>query len=179
MRRTHDFYETPPHYLEALFAYIDIPAKSNVLEPCVGEGAISEALKMQFPGIFLNTNDLDRKRTKADSYFDATNGDEWSRTLEDMDWTITNPPFNQIEPIVRNMLHHSDNSVFLARLSFLEPTAERVKIFKKYGDPDMLIVLPRYSFRLNDQGKRATDSVTCAWMGWGVDVPKLTTVWTE
>lgn len=172
MRRAHDFYETPPHYLEALLEYVTIPTLTTVFEPCVGEGAISQYLLDHFETVKLFTNDIDRKR-KADMHFDATNESKWG----DWEWSITNPPFNQMEPIVRNMLQHSDNTLVLARLSFLEPTAIRRKLYEDFGDPDMLIVLPRYSFRLNDKGKRATDSVTCCWLGWGPDVPKVTTVW--
>jgi hypothetical protein len=94
------------------------------------------------------------------------------------DWWITNPPFGIIDDILAAALASCTNVVTLARLSVLEPTEARRGIYQ-FAQPDMLIVLPRYCFRLNDKGMRATDSVTCAWIGWGPEVPKITTVWTE
>lgn len=176
MRREHDFYETPPHYLEALYADMDFNTFRHrpVIEPCVGEGAISKALTKEF-NLKVLTNDIDKKR-KADSHFDAAGEKFW--TGEEWALSITNPPFNAMEDIVSHMLEHSENVITLARLSFLEPTQKRTELFKRYGDPTMLIVLSRYSFRLNDEGKRATDSMTCCWIGWGPELPKELTIWT-
>jgi hypothetical protein len=40
--------------------------------------------------------------------------------------------------------------------------------------PTNLIILPRYSFRLNDKGKRQTDNVTCCWIVWReIAMPQL------
>lgn len=96
----------------------------------------------------------------------------------DCEWWITNPPFDIIDDMLLTALAECTNVITLARLSVLEPTKNRRGIYN-YAQPDMLIVLPRYCFRLNDKGKRATDSVTCAWIGWGPEVPRITTVWTE
>lgn len=171
-RRKHDFYETPPHYLDALLSLIDVGGK-DIFEPCVGEGMISKRLIEAGADVF--TNDIDRKR-KADTHKDATSPSAW---LENYDWGITNPPFGFVNEITANGLANCTNYVTLARLSFLEPTDDRRVLYDTWGDPDMLIVLPRYSFRENDKGKPATDSVTCAWIGWGPDVPQITTVWTK
>jgi hypothetical protein len=54
----------------------------------------------------------------------------------------------------------------LLRLSFLEPTFERQDLLID-NPPDAMIVLPRYSFT----GDGKSDSVTCAWMVWGEDIP--------
>lgn len=170
-RQALDMYETPPHYLDALCHFISFKGK-DILEPCVGDGAIADRLALEAKSI--TTNDLDPMKP-ADTHCDATELEGWPVGIQ---WCVTNPPFSDIDVIVRNMLQHSDNVVTLARLSFLEPTAERRSLFGLYGPPKMVIVLPRYCFRLNDQGKRATDSVTCAWLGWGPAVPELLTVWT-
>lgn len=172
-RRKHDFYETPPHYLEALQEYIGIEADQSVFEPCVGEGMIADWLLGPMGVDKVHTNDLDWDR-KANYHFDAANVGNW----DTFDWGVTNPPFDKINEITSAGLVSCTNYVTLARLSFLEPTIDRRELFKQYP-PDMLIVLPRYSFRLNDDGKPATDSVTCAWIGWGPDVPQITTVWTK
>ena len=123
----------------------------------------------------MQTNDIDRTR-EADYHTDARS--TWLYEDTEADWWITNPPFNIIDSVLRVALEQVENVITLARLSVLEPTKERRSIYKFY-QPDMLIVLPRYSFRLNDKGKKATDSMTCCWVGWGPDVPQVMTVWTE
>ncbi len=147
---------------------------SRILDACVGDGAIATFYRAHEEyGVI--TNDLDNGR-KADYHYDASNPLLYDKAR--CEWWITNPPFNQIDDILRAALEYCTNVITLARLSILEPTAARREIYKYY-QPDMLIVLPRYSFRLNDEGKRQTDSVTCCWLGFGPDVPRITTVWTK
>jgi hypothetical protein len=177
-RRKNDFYETPPHYLDALCSELDL-RDTRVLDACVGEQAIADRLLVKY-GATVITNDIDKAR-KADFHLDARNPKLYDRAK--CDWWITNPPFNIIDDILYTALENVENVITLARLSVLEPTKGvgqergRRELFKFY-QPDMVIVLPRYCFRLNDKGKRATDSVTCAWVGWGPEVPRITTVWT-
>jgi hypothetical protein len=149
----------------------------NVLDPCVGDGAISNWIENMFDmkRINLFTNDIDKKR-KALFHFDARKPVLYERVMPD--WTIANFAFDVIDELITTALSGSCNLITLARLSVLEPTKARRAIYQYY-QPDMLIVLPRYCFRLNDDGKRSTDSVTCAWVGWGPEVPRITTVWTE
>jgi hypothetical protein len=164
-RREHDFYETPPHYMEALLeAFPQLP-EHRIVEPCNGEGAIS--------GYFdhVTTNDIDPKR-KANTHLDATTYNYWRavqgiRYVNPALWVVSNPPFNCAIEILEQALSAlwPVPVTFLLRLSFLEPTQKRVGLLSS-KPPDSLIVLPRYSFRPNDEGKKATDSVTCAWMTW-------------
>ncbi len=171
-RRKLDFYETPPHYLEALNAVLTLPSEACIIDPCVGERAIVDNYCDMHNVV---TNDIDPMR-EAHYHLDAR--DQELYEIAGCDWWITNPPFNIIDDVLHKALTECVNVVTLARLSVLEPTEARRAIYARY-QPDMLIVLPRYSFRLNDRGKRATDSVTCCWVGWGPEVPKVTTVWTE
>jgi len=120
------------------------------------------------------TNDIDKTR-KADYHYDARNAALYEKAK--CDWWITNPPFSDIDEILRTAITHVTNVITLARLSVLEPTQARRAIYEWY-QPDLLIVLPRYSFRTNDQGKKTPDSVTCAWVGFGPEVPRITTIWT-
>lgn len=170
-----DFYETPPHYLDALGSELTLPDGACVIDPCVGEDAIAEWLREHMGVDSLCTNDIDKKR-KADYHMDARNPCLYAKG--DFDFWITNPPFNVIDEMLTVALGEVENVITLARLSVLEPTEARRAIYN-YAQPDLLIVLPRYSFRLNDAGKPATDSVTCAWIGWGPQVPRVTKVWTE
>ena len=180
-RRKLDFYETPPHYLDALGSVLNVGPGARVIDPCVGEGAISEWLKREYGIPKILTNDIDKTR-KADYHIDAREQRLYDKI--NVDWWITNPPFNVVDDILWAALQNVENVVTLARLSVLEPTKgigvkRGRRMLYELWQPDMLIVLPRYSFRLNDQGKRTTDNLTCCWVGWGPDVPKITTIWTE
>lgn len=163
-RRALDFYETPPHYVRALLTRIPAITSARVAEPCVGEGAISRFLSKP------HTNDIDTAR-HATTHLDATTLDYWAvlKRLQ-LDWIVTNPPFNLAYQILDRALSQTRLPIALClRLSFLEPTEERQWLLNAFP-PSGQIILPRYSFRLNDHGKRQTDSVTCAWMIWNYDL---------
>lgn len=155
MRRPNDYYPTGSKLVSALLPHIDI-INSKVIEPCNGNGHISKFLICKE----LITNDIAHDVSNGSSGWDARNHINWLNL--NVDWTITNPPFNQAFRILCNAHYYSKVGVaFLLRLSFLEPTIERGEWLNK-NPPNKLIVLPRYSF--TQDGK--TDSVTSAWMVW-------------
>jgi hypothetical protein len=158
-RRILDQYETPPHYVEPLRGLLGPLRGLRVYEPCVGKWHLARYLTDGH----LVTNDLD-PACAADTHHDARADLAWpSNGAPLIDWTITNPPFSDEAAILAHALRCSRNVAFLARLSFLEPTRNRTVLWMQYQPTD-LIVLPRYSFRLNDAGQRQTDNVTCCWL---------------
>lgn len=165
-RRPFDFYETPPHYTRALVTHYGGFITGNICDPCVGKGNIVTQLRLRPSKV--TTNDLDPKR-RADTHDDAGRRQFWRRACGGVkfDWTITNPPFAQELPILRLARQHSRFVAMLARLSFLEPTHGRAGFWTRYADALTVIVLPRYSFRDNDDGKRQTDMMTCCWLVFG------------
>lgn len=163
-RRPLDFYETPPHYIAALLHCTQF--FGTVYEPCVGDGAIASALKTRCNKVI--TNDIDPKR-RADTHYDACV--EIPR-LPALDWIVTNPPFSQAFEILTMSFSFAPNLAFLTRLSFLEPTSDREQFLENYP-PNQIVVLPRYSFRANDAGKKQTDSVTCCWLIWRQKNPEI------
>lgn len=169
-RQEYDAYMTPPHYLSALFEYLELPKHSRIIEPCAGDGAISDLLKAE--GHLVLTNDLDPKRG-ADWKRDATQPSFWEK-FETVNWTITNPPFDGIEEILTGSLMNIQNTISLARLSILEPTRSRTTLYRTFGDPKLIIVLPRYKF-----SEPSKDTMTCCWIGWGDLVPKVFKIWTD
>lgn len=170
MRQPNDFYETPPHYLDALFSIQRLPPRSLILEPCAGDGAIVDYLRARKHSV--NTNDLDKARG-AHMCLDATKDELWENWGSE--WAITNPPFDQINEITAIALAYARNYITLARLSFLEPTSTfRKSMYRIYGPPMLVIVLPRYQFT-----EPATDTMTCCWLGWGPDVTRTFKIWTE
>lgn len=163
-RRPLDFYETPPHYVEALQRVIGAPT-GRILMPCVGKSQLRDALHLA-PSSIIITNDLNPKR-HAMTHLDATRQRSWARmcSFGRPAWCIDNPPFGQELPMLRHALRYCDNVAMLARLSFLEPTIERRLFWARWQAGVEVIVLPRYSFK-RVQGKRATDNMTCCWLVW-------------
>lgn len=157
-RHDHDFYETPPHYIDALLDVVKPSGK--IYEPCVGRGNIANRLR---PFGRVWTNDIDPKR-KATWHRDAANALSWGEL--GFDWVITNPPFKQELAILQEALRFGKNVAFLARLSFLEPTLTRRGLWRRHSSDLTVIVLPRYSFARDRWGRRQTDSVTCCWLVW-------------
>jgi len=81
------------------------------------------------------------------------------------DAIITNPPFSGAPLYVRRSLELAGRVAMLLRVTFLEPCESQLKSARAdlLKSLDRVIVLPRVSFY---QGKRGTDSATCAWFIW-------------
>lgn len=158
-RRDRDFYPTVPAATRVLLSRVRIAGV--VVEPCVGAGDIASVLAG--PLRCVVTNDIDRSRP-ADFHRDATSPSAW-RVFEregQIDWVVTNPPFNRAEAIVPLAYEHARKGVaMLLRLSYLEPCGERAEWLAEHP-PTAALVLPRISFT----GDGKTDSTTCAWFVW-------------
>lgn len=158
-RRENDFYPTPGWATAELLNHC--PQISGwILEPCSGDGAISNELCKALPASEIRKNDIDISRP-ADTHQDAASVDFWGDKTG-YDWVVTNPPFNRATQIV-SLAYGSvkKGMAMLLRLSFLEPCADRIDFLEEFP-PTELIILPRISFT----GDGKTDSVTCAWMVW-------------
>lgn len=153
-RRHLDFYETPIWQTRALRRRLEI--SGSVFECCVGDRSIAN----EFSDCRVLTNDIDSNRP-ADFHLDAADPKSW-KTFGQVDWVVTNPPFNRaIEILELAHIAARRGVVMLLRLSFLEPTMRR-EIFLSQTSPDMEFILPRWSYKQN--GK--TDSVTTASFVW-------------
>ena len=156
-RRPLDQYETPPHCTWSR-CWRWVRSRSGPSTSRVGKWHIARYLTA---ASYLLTNDLDPDCSAA-MHQDARSVAAWP-TATTFDWVITNPPFSDELAILQHALRCARNVAFLARLSFLEPTRSRAPFWQAHAPTDV-IVLPRYSFRLNDEGKRQTDNVTCCWI---------------
>lgn len=159
-RRKLDRYYTPSWLAEKLLEHVQL--EGVVLEPCTGKNAIADVLRAK--GLKVWTNDID-PNVEADFHHDAKILHLLQRDDMSIDYVITNPPFSEALPILKNALKYSTKGVaFLLRLSFLEPTYDR-GVFWKENPPTQIVVLPRVSF--TEDG--CTDMVTCAWFIWEKD----------
>lgn len=170
MRRTYDFYETPPHYVAALFDTIE--PWGVVYEPCAGDDAIARLVRPLSAVARVRTNDVDDARP-SQTHWDATDADAW---VVPADWVITNAPFAQVFPIAQHAVATAAHVALLVRLSFFEPTKGQPGrpgrgSWLEAHPPTSVIVLPRYSFRLRDNGSVGCDTTTCAWAVWSTSAP--------
>ncbi|WP_330205493.1 hypothetical protein [Cyanobacterium sp. Dongsha4] len=157
MRRKLDQYYTPSLAVRQFLDSLDFGLSGVILEPCNGEGAISKELVNR--GYKVITNDLDSDN-KADTHFDLAVPLNWM-LIEDVDFIITNPPFNLASEIISLAHQKAKRGVIaLLRLSFIEPCLNRSE-FLTINPPNQMIVTPRISFT----GK-GTDNITTAWFIW-------------
>jgi hypothetical protein len=172
-RQPLDFYPTPGLLTWALLkshGFVAWHNQATVLEPCNGEGAISDVLKES--GLFrlVDTADIDPAKVKpataigATSFtMDATDPGAWARSAR-YDWVITNPPFNEAPAILPLAFGNCRvGMAMLLRLSYLEPCANRASWLAEHPPAKLIVFNPRPQFRADTGG---TDSVTTAWFIW-------------
>lgn len=165
--RKLDFYPTPAGATKALLDWF--PVSGTVLEPCVGKGDISKIIDeylrtyfasiTNFPQPPVLTNDINPTVT-ANYHLDAAQLSFWTE-LHDIDFVITNPPFNLASQIIPLAFDKAKIGIaMLLRASYTEPTFDRQDWLKEHEDHlAHIIYLPRISFT----GDNKTDSVSCNW----------------
>ncbi len=163
-RRPLDAYYTLKPMVSALTSRVNVTGR--VLDPCCGNGATSDP----FPGAL--TNDINPD-VPALWHEDATEESFWNKFSDGMgiygpreiDWVVTNPPFNVAFPILQHAWEHARLGVaMLLRLSFLEPTNARgpwLEANSRFMAGLYIFGSPRPSFT-----GTGTDSVTTAWGVW-------------
>jgi hypothetical protein len=174
VRRKLDFYETGQHAVSELMKRV--PLGLEIIEPCVGLGAIAKPLAASGRQVWTSDLDVTFDPTgvgrDACWWLDPSNRAHHLHRSADI---VTNPPFNEANRIVPAFVRAGHRCAFLLRLSWLEPTLDGFRNnvavpgrqdFLAEHPPSGLIVLPRYSFT----GDGKTDSVTAAWMLWGFKI---------
>jgi hypothetical protein len=145
----------------------------RIFDPCCGNSHAT-ALTFGRDNLIIE-NDVFEFSSKQRYCFDATEG--WNQHLESqdfyggIDWVITNPPYKRgmSEAIIQQSLSYANTGVaMLLRLSWLEPTRNRVKLLLVSNSEMKLLavypVSPRPKF---DPNRNGNDSVTVAWFIWG------------
>ena len=192
VRLPDDFYSTP-HWtvwrlLDALHETVgrmEDLSKGLFLEPCIGDGAIVEAVNvwMDDKGLDLPRwtvvekrdlgtvkhlhRDLHRGMT-GDFLSDST--DLWLHEIRREELgsgrfhaVITNPPYSLAQEFLVRSLQHARWVIFLLRLNYLG-SERRADFMRKYP-PDVYVLPNRPSF--TGQGK--TDATEYSWCVWPPD----------
>lgn len=169
-RIERDRYLTPRWMTESLLHHVP-EIHGRLVEPCVGDGAISRVLVGADRAEYVVTNDID-PAMPADSHHDAAAPVFWSQfgaRFGRPDWVISNPPWSMpadgpalpVEILKHALATSRVGVALLLRITFLEPCRNRGAWLDAHP-PSRQIVLPRYSFR----GNGATDSATACWFIW-------------
>jgi len=163
-RIENDFYPTNVLLTKPLLEEVDITGR--IIEPCAGDYAIASLLPSEYI-----TNDLYPHAEYVCNYnLDATDPAAWQQWEDlEIDWAVTNPPYNRADEIVPLAFEHTKIGVaVLLRLSYLEPCANRADWLKDNSAHlcQIITLNPRPRFRSDTQN---SDNVTVAWMVWRKD----------
>lgn len=168
-RALNDYYATPPIATQTLLNYMDF--SSRILEPCCGEGHMSEVLKDKGYKVF--SYDL------IDRGYGKSGEDFLKRTKSFKGDIITNPPYNLALPMVIKSLHLIQPGfkvAMLLKLGFLQGKA-RTKLFKEHPPKLVLVFTTRFRCAKNgDFTMVRGGAVDYAWFIWEKGYQGLPTV---
>ena len=168
-RVENDFYATNPVAVEMLLNKYSFKG-TTILEPCVGEGHIAEAIKeftdneVQITGLDL----IDRgyPNTIVQNFL------TWN-TVKKFDVIITNPPFSLAQEFIEKsmtLLKDNGQMAMFLKIQFLEGV-KRKDFFEKYPPKYVYVFRSRMATWNNGQpldpkGKRWATTMCHAWFIW-------------
>lgn len=160
-RVEHDYYATPP---ESTLKLLEVEEfKGNVLEPCCGEGHISEVLKEN--GFEVSSNDL----------VDRSYGEDRKDFLKDgfrtYDNIITNPPYKYAREFIIKSLEITTGKVAMfCKIQLLEGVS-RYEMFRDTPLKTVYVFTKRQNpYRngspVDENGKKWSSTMCFAWFVW-------------
>lgn len=162
-----DFYATPP---EATLRLLECEKFKNVLEPCCGDGAISEVLKSR--QIAVTSLDLHDRGYGEYGHDFLLRTEKWKGDI------VTNCPYNLALQFAEKAVEIAQGKVaFLLRLNWLAGQ-RRKKFFEKHPPARVHVLskrIPRMH-RSNYEGEKFTSTIDFAWFVWDPKHTGLTTV---
>ena len=160
-RVEHDYYATPPESTTALLEREKF--SGNILEPCCGEGHISEVLKDK--GYNVISNDL------IDRGYCEFNEDFLSSDNLHSDNVVTNPPFKYAKEFIEKSLEITTGKVAMfCKIQLLEGVS-RKKMFENTPLKTVYVFTKRQSPLRNgsptdENGKKWASTMCFAWFVW-------------
>jgi len=148
-RNPYDFYRTPKWCTEAIADQIHWHnGLVDVLEPCIGDGAISNVLL----GKYVDHVEW-AEITKGRDFLTYDFGRRF-------DFVVTNPPFSLAQEFIEKSLTLANCVVMLLRLNFLA-SKSRKEFWEKHPPTAIHVLTKRPSFTGN-----GTDATDYAWFVW-------------
>lgn len=166
-RRERDAYYTPQWATATLIERAPEVRGVKLLDPCCGDGRMAQAVMEAGRFERCSLNDIAQVLPEVlgctyRSHVDAC--DLGYAGWGEVDWVVTNSPWNASGRIAWTALQHARVGVaLLLRITWLEPCAGREWLTRL--PPTRMIVLPRVCY----DGSGQTDSATSAWFIWQRD----------
>jgi hypothetical protein len=165
-RQEHDYYATEPKAIELLLQLETF--NKNILEPCCGEGHLSEVLTSKGYNV-TNYDLIDRgyPNTIVKDYLDLVNS-----PLESFDGDIiTNPPYSMCNEFIERsigLIPEGNKVAMFMGLNFVEGK-KRKMFLQKYPIKTIYVSSSRLNCAKNgDFVKYKANSARCyAWFIWG------------
>ena len=160
-RVENDYYATPPESTVALLEREKF--SGDILEPCCGEGHISEVLKDY--GYDVISNDL------IDRGYGEFNEDYLKATELKADNVVTNPPFKYAKEFIEKSLHDTTGKVAMfCKIQLLEGVS-RSKMFENTPLKTVYVFTKRQNPLRNgspvdENGKKWASTMCFAWFVW-------------
>ena len=168
---TLDFYPTPAWATEALFENIltnwecFIGGNFVCWEPACGKGHMSDVLNGYFTSV-VSTDVKDYGYAEMDCVFNFITGDLNNLNILDVDWIITNPPFNLADKFILRALNIAEFGVAIfARIQLLEGAFRYHNLYSK--EPPTIIAPFASRVNLKEGGlSDKSGQMMFAWYVW-------------
>lgn len=160
-RVEEDYYATPPESTQALLNLEKF--EGNVLEPCCGEGHMSEVLKKN--GFKVISTDL------VDRGYGEGIKDFLKDDFQTYDNVITNPPYKYAKEFIEKSLKVTTGKVAMfCKIQLLEGVSRR-KMFKETPLKTVYVFTKRQNpwrngSPVDENGKKWASTMCFAWFVW-------------
>lgn len=162
-RPKDDFYPTPPYATIALLEREKFGG--NFLEPCCGDGSMSEVIQKYYPNQEIYSYDLYDRGYGLPGY-DFLTTDFSNMKIDNI---ITNPPFNLAQEFVEKSLEIANKKVaLLMKIQFLEG-AKRYHLFKSTPLEKVYVFSKRLTFSRNGVKLKNSGMICYSWFVWNKD----------
>lgn len=156
-RKPADFYPTPPDVTLALLKWLNLNGDELIWEPACGDGAMSKAMIKE--GFAVISTDL-----REDAGFGIGGSDFLNQQMElDVDWIITNPPFNLAAKFIEHALTITPNVAMLLKATYWNAKG-REALFRKHPPTYILPLTWRPAFLEEERGSSPLMDVM--WVVW-------------
>lgn len=121
VRAELDFYATNPADVREIMEIMNYPKDIKILEPCAGNGHISETLmELGYENVY--TNDIIKREIYLNSEKDFLN-EELDK--KDFDLVVLNPPFRFAQKFIEKSLEYAEEVLVIGRLDLLETKSRK------------------------------------------------------